>query len=177
MVVSFVVAMSRDRVIGRGGRLPWRLPRDLKHFRALTWGKPIVMGRKTHESLGRPLPGRTNIILTRQPGFTASGCVVVGTIGEALDQARATGADEVMVVGGGEVYRDFLPLCSKVHLTLVEGDFEGDAFFPVDLVNSSEWRTIHDEPWEADESNPHKARYLVLERVGSPRPIDTSCSG
>jgi len=168
MDVSFVVAMSRDRVIGRGGELPWRLPRDLKHFRELTWGKPIVMGRKTHESLGRPLPGRTNIILTRRPAFPAPGCMVVGSIDEALDQARATGSDEVMIVGGGEVYRDFLPLCSKVHLTLVEGDFEGDTFFPVDLLGSVEWRTAHEERWEADERNPHDARYLVLKRVGAP---------
>jgi dihydrofolate reductase len=162
--VSFVVAMAQDRVIGRGGELPWRLPRDLKHFRAITWGKPIVMGRKTHESLGRPLPGRTNIILTRRPGFEAPGCVVVGSIGEALDHARATGGDELMVVGGGEVYRDFLPTCSKVHLTLVEGDFQGDTFFPVDLLGSSDWRTVHEEVWEADEKNPHDSRYLVLKR-------------
>ncbi|APW59367.1 dihydrofolate reductase [Paludisphaera borealis] len=168
MDVSFVVAMSRDRVIGRRGELPWRLPRDLKHFRKLTWGKPIVMGRKTHESLGRPLPGRTNIILTRRPGLAAPGCVVVGSIDEALDQARATDADEVMIVGGGEMYRDVLPLCSKVHLTLVEGDFEGDTFFPVDLLGSPDWRTVHEERWEADAKNPHDARYLVLTRVVSP---------
>ena len=120
------------------------------------------------ESLGRPLPGRTNIVLTRRPDFEALGCVVVGSIDAALDQARATGADEVMVVGGGEVYREFLPLCSKIHLTLVEGDFEGDAFFPIDPLGSSDWRTIHDEPWEADERNPHEARYLVLERRAAP---------
>ncbi|MDR3618854.1 MAG: dihydrofolate reductase [Paludisphaera borealis] len=167
MDVSFVVAMSRDRVIGRRGELPWRLPRDLKHFRELTWGKPIVMGRKTHESLGRPLPGRTNIILTHRPGFAAPGCVVVGSIDEALDQARATDADEVMIVGGGEVYRDVLPLCSKVHLTLVEGDFEGDTFFPVDLLGSADWRTVREERWEADERNPYDARYLVLTRARS----------
>lgn len=169
MDVSFVVAMSRGRVIGRGGELPWRLPRDLKHFRALTWGKPIVMGRKTHESLGRPLPGRTNIILTRRPGFEAPGCWVVDSMDAALDQARAAGADELMVVGGGQVYRDFLPLCSKIHLTLVEGDFEGDTFFPVDLLSADEWRAVHEESWEADERNPHDARYLVLER----RPVST----
>lgn len=167
MDVSFVVAMSRDRVIGRGGELPWRLPRDLKHFRELTWGKPIIMGRKTHESLGRPLPGRTNIVLTRRPGFQAPGCVVVGSIDEALKEARATAADEAMVIGGGEVYREFLPLCSKVHLTLVEGDFEGDTFFPADLLDSPEWRTVHEVRWEADAKNPRDARYLVLTREGA----------
>jgi dihydrofolate reductase len=166
MDVSFVVAMSRGRVIGRGGELPWRLPRDLMNFRALTWGKPIVMGRKTHESLGRPLPGRTNIVMTRRPDYEAPGCEVVGSMHEALDQARAASADEVMVVGGGEVFREFLPLCSRIHLTLVEGEFEGDAYFPVDLLDSPEWRIVEEERWEADEKNPHDARYLVLERAG-----------
>jgi len=166
MDVSFVVAMSLDRIIGRDGELPWRLPRDLKHFRELTWGKPIVMGRKTHESLGRPLPGRTNIILSRRPGFHAEGCLVAGSVDEALGQARATAADEAMVVGGGEVYRAFLPSCSRIYLTLVEGDFEGDTRFPFDVLHSPEWEVVREERWDADERNPHDARYLVLERRG-----------
>jgi dihydrofolate reductase len=166
MKVSFVVAMSRDRVIGRDGELPWRLPRDLKHFRELTWGKPIVMGRKTHESLGRPLPGRTNIILSRRPDFQADGCLIAHSTGEALEQARATAAAEAMVVGGGEVYRAFLPDCSRIHLTLVEGDFEGETRFPFDVLRSLDWEIVRDERWDADERNPHDARYLVLERRG-----------
>lgn len=166
MDVTFVVAMSRDRVIGAGGEIPWRLPRDLKQFRALTWGRPIVMGRKTHESIGRPLPGRTNIILTRRTDFLAPGCLVAGSVAEAMDQARAAGAEELMVVGGGEVYRAFLPIVSKIHLTLVEGAFEGDAHFPVDPLASDEWRNVHEERWDADARNPHDARYLVLTRGG-----------
>lgn len=165
MKISFVVAMSRTGLIGREGGLPWRLPRDLKHFRALTWGKPIIMGRKTHESLGRPLPGRTNIVLTRQTDHLAEGCRVANSVDEAIDQARATGADEAMIIGGAEVYREFLFRCDAIHLTLVEGDFEGDVFFPIDPLHSTDWRITHEERWPADEANPHDARYLMLERA------------
>ncbi|WP_165245176.1 dihydrofolate reductase [Paludisphaera soli] len=164
MVVSFVVAMANDRVIGRDGGLPWRLPRDLKHFRALTWGKPIVMGRKTHESLGRALPGRLNIVLSRGEFAHQPEIQVARSVEEALEQARATGADEVMVIGGGQVYEAFRPLCDRIHLTLVEGEFAGDTFFPFDLLDSPDWRTIHQERWEADASNPFDASYRILER-------------
>lgn len=165
MKVSFVVAMSRAGVIGREGGLPWRLPRDLKHFRGLTWGKPIIMGRKTHESIGRPLPGRTNIVLTHRADYRAEGCRVVGSVDEALDQARATGADDAMIVGGAAVYRAFLSRCDVIYLTLVEGDFEGDVVFPIDPLSSPNWRIAHEERWPADEANPHDARYVVLERA------------
>lgn len=165
MRVSFVVAMSRSKLIGREGGLPWRLSRDLKHFRQLTWGKPIIMGRKTHESLGRPLPGRTNIVLTHQADYQAEGCLVVHSVDEALDQARSTGTDEAMIIGGAEVYREFLTRCDAIYLTLVEGEFEGDVFFPLDPLNSPDWRIAREERWPADEANPHDARYLVLERA------------
>jgi dihydrofolate reductase len=163
MDVSFVVAMTRDRVIGRDGALPWRLPRDLKHFRSLTWGKPMVMGRKTHESLGRALPGRLNIVLSRGEFPHPPEIQVARSIEEALDQARATGTDEVMVIGGGQVYEAFRPLCTRIHLTLVEGDFAGDTYFPFDPLD---WRTVHQERWDADDANPLDASYLVLERRG-----------
>lgn len=163
--VSFVVAMSRSGLIGREGGLPWRLPRDLKHFRGLTWGKPIIMGRKTHESIGRPLPGRTNIVLTRRADYEAEGCRVAGSVAEALDQARSTGAEEAMVIGGAEVYRALLSHCETMYLTLVEGDFEGDVFFPGKPLDSPDWRIAHEESWPADEANPHDARYAVLERA------------
>ena len=100
MKLSLVVAMSRDGLIGREGALPWRLPRDLKHFRQLTWGKPIIMGRKTHEALGRPLPGRTNIVLTRQVGFHAPGCLVARDRDQAIALARSNGSREAMIIGG-----------------------------------------------------------------------------
>ena len=165
MDVSFVVAMSRDRVIGRDGSLPWRLPRDLKHFRALTWGKPIVMGRKTHESLGRALPGRLNIVLSRRGWEPPEGVRVARSVPEALDLARAAGADEAMIIGGGQVYEAFAPLATRIHLTLVEGDFDGDTFFPFDPLGVPEWQVAREEKWEADASNPFDASYLVLERT------------
>jgi len=160
--LALIVAMSRDGLIGRERALPWRLPRDLKHFRRLTWGKPIIMGRKTHEALGRLLPGRTNIVLTRRVDYHAAGCLVAHDRAEALARAEATGAAEAMIIGGSEVYREFLPLDPTIHLTLVEGRFERDVFFPEQVLNSSEWEVVHRETWPADASNPHDASYLVL---------------
>ena len=162
MNLALVVAMSRDGLIGRDGALPWRLPRDLKNFRKLTWGKPIIMGRKTHEALGRPLPGRTNIVLTRRLDYQAEGCLVAHDRAETLILAESTGAAEAMIIGGSGVYREFLPLEPTIHLTLVEGHFEGDVFFPAPLLNSPDWKMIHEEEWPADAENPHDARYLIM---------------
>jgi dihydrofolate reductase len=159
-----VVAMSRDGLIGREGGLPWHLPRDLRHFRRLTWGKPVIMGRKTHRSLGRPLPGRTNIILTRQEPFHAEGCLVAHTRDQALQLAAATGASEAMIIGGRAVYQAFLPLCRTIHLTLVEGTFEGDTFFPAKVLESPDWQVVDQERWPSDDRNPFDAVYLLLKR-------------
>jgi dihydrofolate reductase len=163
MRLGLVVAMSRDGLIGRAGGLPWKLPRDLKHFRQLTWGKPIIMGRKTHESLGRPLPGRVNIVLTSQPEFRAAGCLIAHDADEALALAAATGSSEAMVIGGRAVYETFLPHCETIHLTLVEGEFEGNVYFPMRPLGSPEWGVARSEEWPADERNPHRATYIVLE--------------
>ncbi len=164
MIVSAIAAIGEGGVIGQGGKLPWHLPADLKRFRAITWGKPIIMGRKTFESLGRPLPGRTNIVLTRSLAYQASGCTVVDSLDEALTQARLSGAEEVLVIGGSEVFRQFMPMCEKVYLTIVEGDFEGDVFFPMALVDSSDWEVIHEENCPADTRNLFASRYRILER-------------
>ncbi|MFO0891900.1 MAG: dihydrofolate reductase [Isosphaeraceae bacterium] len=169
MKLSLVVAMSRDGLIGREGALPWRLPRDLKHFRKLTWGKPIIMGRKTYESLGRPLPGRTNIVLTRQTDYLAAGCMVAHGRDDALALAAGTGAEEAMIIGGSEVFRMFLPLATTIHLTLVEGEFRGDVFFPQPILGSPDWKVSHDEHWPSDEANLHEARYLVVEHATQSR--------
>ncbi len=164
MIVSAIAAIGNNGVIGREGRLPWHLPDDLKRFRAITWGKPIIMGRKTHESLGRALPGRTNIVLTRSPAYQAPGCTVVDSSDEALTQARSSGAEEVLIIGGSEVFRQFMPLCEKVYLTIVEGDFEGDVFFPVTLVDSPDWHVILEETCPADARNRFASRYRILAR-------------
>ena len=165
MMISLVAAMGRNLVIGDGERLPWHLPRDLQRFKALTTGKPIIMGRKTFASIGRPLPGRHNIVLTRDPSFTASGVTVARGVDDALKAAGDV--PEVMVVGGGEVYRLFLDLATRAYITIVEGEFEGSATFPWAEMMRHEWRTISEELSPADEKNPHADRYLILERQGA----------
>jgi dihydrofolate reductase len=127
MKISLVVAMGKNRVIGLEGALPWHLSADLKRFRQITMGKPIIMGRKTHESIGRPLPGRKNIVLTGDPNYRAEGCVVVHSPAEALREAEG---DEAMVIGGSAVYREFLPKADRLYLTLIHREFPGDTFFP-----------------------------------------------
>ncbi len=163
MIVSVIAAVGKDGVIGREGKLPWVLPADLKRFRAVTWGKPIIMGRKTHESLGRTLPGRTNIVLTRQPDYRASGCLIARTPDEALALAESQGAEEAFVIGGSEVFEALMPQCKKIYLTIVEGEFDGDTFFPIKMLDSSDWEIVHEESWPSDVHNPG-ARYRIYQR-------------
>lgn len=161
MGVSIVVAAAANNVIGKDGALPWRLPEDLKHFKRLTMGKPVVMGRLTHESIGRPLPGRRNIVITRQPGYTAEGCEVVASPAAALDAAADAG--EIMVIGGGTIYRELLPLVERVYLTRVRTRPEGDVFFPV--LREDEWQLVEREEFAASgEARPHDFSFEVWQR-------------
>ena len=163
MKISIVVAMAENRVIGRDNGLPWHLPADLRHFKTITMGKPIIMGRKTWESIGRPLPGRTNIVVTRAADYTADGCVVVHSIDEAL--AAAAGFEEAMVIGGAEFYRQVLPQASTLYLTLVHDTFEGDTFFPE--LDMQQWQEIERQDFHADGNNPHAHSFIRLERVAT----------
>ncbi len=163
MLISQVVAVSENGVIGRDGGLPWHLPADLKHFRALTMGHAILMGRRTHESIGRPLPGRRNLVLTRRQDFRADGCVVVHTL-EAAFEAVAKD-EELMVIGGEALYRLTLPLTQRIYLTRVSGVFEGGVRFP-SLV-PTEWTEIRREEHRANEQNPHDYSFICLERRAS----------
>ena len=138
MRISLIVAASANNVIGADGRLPWRLPEDLKRFKAITMGKPMIMGRVTFESIGRPLPGRRSIVLTRNEGLTLAGCEVVATIEAALEAAGD--AREVMVIGGGDIYAQFLPLADRIYLTRVRAEIEGDAYFPE--LDMREWQVV-----------------------------------
>lgn len=159
-MISLIVAASTNNVIGAGGSLPWHLSDDLQRFKAITMGKPIVMGRKTYESIGRPLPGRQNIVVTTQEDFVAPGCDVVMSPDAA---ATAAGdADEIMVIGGGEIYRLFLPLAGRVYLTRVNIDLEGDAFFAP--LAGSDWSETSREERKADAANDHDVAYLVYVR-------------
>ena len=160
--MEIVVAVSQNDVIGRRNQLPWRLPADLKRFKALTLGHPILMGRRTYESIGKALPGRQNLVLSRSPGFAPPDCVVVPT----LESARAAaGASVLMVIGGAQIYRECMPFVRKIHLTLVDVHIEdGDAFF--DAWRGAGWRETHREPHPADERNPCAYAFLTLERSG-----------
>jgi len=159
--IAFVVAHDRGRVIGKGGALPWRLPDDLKHVRALTVGKPLIMGRRTYESIGRPLPDRTNIVLTRDPAFHADGVRIARTPEEAL--AIAGDVPETIVFGGADVFRHFLPLADRIYLTEVDADVGGDTFFPA--LDRAEWRELETEDHAADAKHPYPFRFVTLERV------------
>jgi dihydrofolate reductase len=160
MKLSVIVAMAANRVIGHENRLPWHLPADLQHFKQITMGKPILMGRKTYESIGRPLPGRTNIVITRDKNYVAEGCVVVHSMEEALK--AAADSEEVMVIGGAEFYRQALPYAVTLYLTIVEGDFEGDAFFPE--LDDKQWHEVERTDYQPDEKNPHAYSFVRLER-------------
>lgn len=160
-MISLVVAVSRNNVIGRNGQLPWRLSADLKHFKALTMGKPVVMGRLTWESIGRPLPGRQNIVVTRQADYVAEGCRVVASPVDAIDAAAS--ATELMVIGGSHIYAAFLPLASRIYLTRVHADVEGDALFPG--LDANEWQASSGEEHPADDTNEFGFTFLTLERI------------
>ena len=166
MIISIIVAMARNRVIGKNNRLPWHLPADLKHFKETTMGHPIIMGRKTYESIGRPLPGRTNIVVTRNPEFRAEGCTVVHSLEEALRAAEE--AEEVFVIGGATLYREALPIANRIYLTLVEADIEGDTLFPE--IDSDSWEEVHCETHPSDERNPYAYSFIELKRKAKAAP-------
>ena len=161
-MIALIVAAAANNVIGRDGQLPWRLAADLRRFKALTMGKPIVMGRLTHESIGKPLPGRQNIVITRQRGYVADGCDVVASPDAAVEAAG--GADEIMVIGGGEIYRAFLPCADRIHMTRVATEISGDAFFPE--LDSTAWQESVQEEGYADETNEFDYTFVTLDRIG-----------
>jgi len=163
MKISMVVAMDAKGVIGRDNGLPWHLPADLQHFKRTTMGKPILMGRKTHESIGRSLPGRTNIVITRDSGYQADGCVVVHSIDAALEAAGDQ--DEIMVIGGAEFYRQVLPRTDTIYLTRIHESFDGDTRFP-DL-NAADWREVERSDQVADARNLHDYSFIRLDRIRS----------
>jgi len=160
-MLSIIVAVADNGVIGSGNQLPWRLPDDLKRFKALSLGKPIVMGRKTFDSIGRPLPGRLNVVISRQPGLAIPGCTVVTSIDEAI--AAAQPAPEIVIVGGADIYRQVLPQVQVIHLTRVHAHIEGDVMFP--KLQEHEWREVAKEYHPADERHAHAFTFSTLERV------------
>lgn len=162
MHISAIVAMDENRVIGRNNQLPWRLPADLQHFKKVTMGKAIVMGRKTYESIGRPLPGRENIVMTRDPTLTIPGCTVVTSIPAVLELASAS--EELFIIGGEHVFEAFLPMIERLYLTIIHAKVEGDAYFP--KLKMEEWQEKERVYHGADAENEYEYSFVVLERVG-----------
>ena len=175
IIISAIVAMTENRVIGKNNRLPWRLPADLQHFKTITMGHPILMGRKTYESIGKPLPGRMNIIMTRNRHFNAPGCLLVSSLAEATQQAakvdNATNSlktkQEIFLIGGAEIYRQLLPFTEKIYLTLIHHAMTGDTYFPA--LNQDEWKEIERVSYPADQDNVYPYSFIILQRLSHTR--------
>ena len=161
MKISLIVAMASNRVIGLNNKMPWHLSADLKRFKKITMGSPILMGRKTFESIGRPLPGRTNIILTRNPAYTQEGCVVANDLETAL-QTGCQSAGEIFVIGGSDLYQALLPRAGTIYLTEIKKEFPGDTFFP--KVDMREWLEVEREDVDDDEEAGFSYSFLRLDR-------------
>ncbi len=161
MKISMIVAMGQNRVIGIDNKMPWHLPGDLQWFKKTTLGCPIIMGRKTYDSIGRPLPGRLNIILSRNTDLEIEGCTVVNTLSDAIEVAK--GADEIFITGGAHLYEKFLQDADCLYLTMIDAKFEGDTFFP-DYTQYA-WKEIDRIDNPADEKNPYPYSFVTLERI------------
>lgn len=160
MEITLIAAMADGRVIGKDNAMPWHLPADLRHFKALTLGKPVVMGRLTFDSIGRPLPGRHNIVISRDPQLQIAGVTVVASPEQAVQAAGD--AAELMIVGGAQIYRQFLPRATRLELTLIDLLVDGDAHFPA--YDDGSWQLVSSETRPADADNPHPCRFVRLER-------------
>ncbi|UTW48202.1 dihydrofolate reductase [Bacterioplanoides sp. SCSIO 12839] len=171
MKLSLIVALAQNHVIGRDNKLPWYLPNDLKYFKQVTLGKPVIMGRKTYESIGKPLPGRTNIIITRQADYQPAGATDSVKVVSSLDDARELaenitlidGQQEAMIIGGAEIYTLALPLVDRMYLTEVHADVEGDAYFPE--FERHGWHQVAGEDFQAEGPNPYNYSFNVYERA------------
>ena len=160
MKISIIVAMGANRTIGYRNALPWHLPADLKHFKSVTMGKPMIMGRKTWVSIGRPLPGRRSIVVTRDPMFRAEGCEIAHSLEAALTMAGA--AEEAVVIGGAQLFLEALPLADRLYLTIIDHVFQGDVYFPP--VDATRWKETSREEHASDSVNLYRYRFLTYER-------------
>ncbi|SFP50747.1 dihydrofolate reductase [Salibacterium halotolerans] len=161
-MISFVAAMDENRVIGLNGSMPWHLPNDLKHFKQVTYGAPVIMGRKTFESIGKALPGRQNIILTSNPSLDAAGCELVHTVEEVKVLGDGDEEKEWFVIGGEALFEELLPHASRMHLTIIHEHFNGDTYFPP--WEEKDWHVVCEEQGHMDEKNKHPHTFLTLER-------------
>ncbi len=160
-MISIIVAMGRNRVIGKDNDLIWHLPADLKHFKETTMGKPVIMGRKTFESIGKPLPGRTNIVVTRNSQYKAKECLVAHSLEKALEMVSDKA--EVFIAGGGEIYREAIPLADRMHITIIDHSFEGDTYFPE--FSKKEWEIIEEIYHPSNMENKYSMVMRTYERI------------
>lgn len=158
MLISLIVAMDRNRVIGNKGQLPWHISADLKNFKAITMGKPIIMGRKTHESIGRPLPGRENVVITRDKNYKAEGCTVLHSLEEAFEKFE--NLEEIMIMGGADLYEQTLDKANRIYLTEVHAEVEGDTYFPE--FDWETWEETSRQDFKADEKNQYDYSFVIL---------------
>lgn len=163
MIKSIIVAKSSNHVIGKNNSLIWHMPADLRRFKQKTLGHYIIMGRKTLESMKKPLPGRTSIVVTRNKDYKAEGCIIVHNIQDAFSIAEENKQEEVFILGGAEIYKLTLDLADKIYLTEIKADFDGDAFFPA--IDYDQWQIIHHEEYEADDKNPYPYAFIDMKRV------------
>lgn len=164
MILSLLVAASENNIIGKNNQLPWHLPDDLKYFKNLTWGMPILMGRKTFDSIGKVLPGRKSIVITRNIDWQHKGVDVVHSIEEAIKKAELLGVKEIFVIGGAEIFKTSFPNADRIYLTRIHQEFDGDVYFPE--VSDKEWQLVSSRFCEADEKNAYDHTYQVWERKG-----------
>ena len=162
MVISLIAAASENKVIGKDNRLPWCLPTDMRYFKNITWAMPVIMGRKSFESLGKPLQGRKNIVITRRTGWQPDGIEIVHSIDQAIIVASELDVKEIFVIGGAEIFRAAMPSAGRIYLTLVHGNIEGDTFFPE--IKQEEWKLVSNRDCEPDEKNAYALSFQVWER-------------
>ena len=160
-MISFIVAMDENRVIGKDNQLPWHLPEDLKFFKRVTMGHPIAMGRKTHESIGRVLPGRENIIITRQAGYESEGCTVFYSVDDFVTYSRGQD-DEIFVIGGAEIFKETFPYADRLYITHINDQFAGDTFFPEYVFQH--WELVSCEKGVKDEKNPYDYEFRIYDK-------------
>ncbi len=163
MIISLVVAASNNNAIGKSNKLLWRLPNDMRYFKNVTWGMPVVMGRKTFESLGKALPGRKNIVLTKKTGWKADSVIPVASFDDAVFLVKEMDVKEMMVIGGGEIYASVFDKASRIHMTRVDSEFEADTFFPV--IDTRIWELVSQKNYESDAKHAYNYSFQVWEKI------------
>ena len=163
MTISLVVAASENNAIGKNNQLIWHLPNDLKFFKNTTWGFPVIMGRKSFESVNKPLPGRTNIVITTNPDWKAETVIVVNNLKDAIQKAAETNSKQIFIIGGGEIYKQSMDIADSIYITRVHADLEGDTFFPE--IDKSKWKLISNQDFEADEKHAYSYSFQIWEKI------------